>query len=308
MGRMIPVLILLLSCALSACGPDARQPGPFDVVEEAVWREVNSSAQGADGIFVQAELRTFAYEIASAYARAARHGLSQEQLEYRLRQLIHSYIDGTYPIADGTDINNLFFQYLVYVNPDFDQHNPLHQQHFENWRHEFASRVIDRIYEGRQPVLRNHYDERWGLELFSRLVFVVYLKNESANSPPSISDIGTRTFLVDAEGNRYQPSGNHGPYLYRSDRPATDVLHDEAVYRVVFPNRKPDRSTPIVTPDTPMIALEIHGLGQEDVRRMEWTLPFDLPELPQRRLRSEHDEDTPDRGEAQGTRGLRFGD
>lgn len=298
--------IVLLAVSLVACGPEAEKPDSFERVEEAVWREVNSSHEGSDGIFVQAQLRAFAYEIASEYAEAARDSLSQEQLEYRLRQLIHSYVDGTYPVADGTDINNLFYQYLVYVNPDFDRQNPLHQQLFSNWRREVVRRLVDRIYDPKLPVLRNRYDSRWGLTLFSRLVFIVYLRNESSGLTPRIADIGSRTYLVDAAGNRYEPSGNSGPYPYQTDRPATEILRDEAVYRVFYPNRKADRETPIITPDTPMMALEIHGLGEVPVRRMEWDLPLDLPELPQRRLPSEHADTDGGNEERPGTPTSRF--
>ena len=38
---------------------------------------VNRSATGGDGIFVQATLRSFAYEIANIYANAEREGLDQ---------------------------------------------------------------------------------------------------------------------------------------------------------------------------------------------------------------------------------------
>ena len=287
MGRHAALLILAVLVLAAACGPDATPPGPFDLVEEATWRQVNSSHEGADGIFVQAELRTFAYEIVSAYARAAGQGLSQEQLEYRLRQIIHSYIDGTYPLRDGTDINSLFYQYLVYVNQSHDPANPLQRRIFDNWRGQFVSRLLDRIYDRKLPILRNQYDERWGVSLFSRLVFIVYLKNEAGVPPPPIAEIGSRTVLVDESGNRYSPSGNQGAYPYASDRPATDTLSDEAVYRVFFPNRRSDRKTPIVTPETRLLALEIEGLGDIPVRRLEWQLPFTYPELPQRRLPSE---------------------
>jgi len=284
---LLAVGVAVLGAALAGCGPEPAAPGPYDLVEEAAWRLVNRSHEGADGIFVQAELRTFAYELASAYARAAADSLSQEQLEYRLRQLIHSYVDGTYPVADGTDINNLFFQYLVYVNPGFDARNPLHRQLFDNWRSEIVRRLLDRVYDPKLPVLRHTYDERWGVTLFSRLVFIVYLKNERGAVPPPLADIGARTFLVDEQGQRYAASGNAGPYLYETDRPAAEKLADEAVYRVVFPNRKADRRTPIVTADTRLLALEIEGLGSVPVRRLEWQLPLVYPELPERRLRSE---------------------
>jgi hypothetical protein len=298
MGRhaalLIPVLVAL--AAVAACGPEPTPPGPFELAEEAAWRQVNSSHEGADGIFVQGQLRTFAYEIASAYARAAKEDLSQEQLEYRLRQVIHSYIDGTYPLSDGTDINSLFYQYLVYVNPAYEAGNPLQKQVFGNWRSEFVRRLIDRIYDRMLPVLRNEYDDRWGVALYSRLVFIVYLKNEGDAPPPPIADIGSRTILVDEAGNRYAPSGTAGAYPYDSDRPATDMLSDEAVYRVFFPNRRADKRTPIVAAGTRSLALEIEGLGDVPVRRLEWQLPFTYPELLERRLRSESQGGTPGTG------------
>lgn len=280
-------LLFLLGVLAVGCGPDPTPPGPFELAEAAAWRQVNRSHQGRDDIFVQAELRTFAYEIASAYALAEKQGLGQEQLEYRLKQLAHSYIDGTYPVEDGTDINNLYFQYLVYVNPNFDPDNPLQKQLFDNWRGRFLRQLIDKIYDPKMPVLRNYYDERWGLTLFSRLVFIVYLNGEESDLKPVIADIGARTFLVDEEGNRYKPSGLFGPYLYETDRPEEDVLDGESVYRVFFPNRRADRKTPIINSETRFIQLEIEGLGQEPVRRLRWDLPLEYPELPERRLPSE---------------------
>jgi hypothetical protein len=281
-------MLSLLLCTLTAgCGPQTKPPGPFSLVEEAAWREVNRNHRGRDGIYVQAELRTFAYEIASAYAKAEEEGLGQEQLEYRFKQLIYSYIDGTYPVEDGTDINNLYFQYLVYVNPSFNPKNPLQKQVFDNWRAQYVRQLVDKIYDPKQPVLRNHYDERWGLTLYSRLVFIVYLNNEESNLKPEVADIGARTFLVDEAGNRYVPSGLVGPYLYGTDRPDKDVLEGETVYRIFFPNRKADHRTPIITPESRFVVLEIEGLGEEPTRRMRWELPLSYPELPQRRLPSE---------------------
>jgi len=199
MGYRVAVLGLTVATAL-ACSPGQEPEGPFKRAEEVAWRAVNRSQEGADGIFVQAELRTFAYEIASAYARAEREGLSQEQLEYRLRQLIHSYVDGTYPVSDGTDINNLFYQYLVYVNPRFDRANLIDRQVFNIWRTEFVDRLIHLIYDPKMPVLRNSYDARWGITLYSRLVFIVYLKRGDSAPPVYVGDVGARTFLVDEDG------------------------------------------------------------------------------------------------------------
>ena len=279
-----PVLTVLM---LAACGPEPVQKPPFARAEESLWRQTNRSHQGSDGIFVQAELRTFAYEIASAYAAAEAESLSQEQLEYRLKQLVHSYVDGSYPLQDGTDINSLFYQYLVYVDPAFDPRNPLQRQVFGAWRNQYVRRVIDGIYNPSLPVLRRRYDDRWGLTLFSRLVAIVYLNAEESALEPAIADIGSRTLLVDPDGDRYTPSGLAGPYPYETDRPAVDVLQDEAVYRVFYPNRRPGTTEAIVTPETRFLELEIHDLGAEKVRTLRWNLPFHYPELPARRLWSE---------------------
>jgi len=282
-------LFALVWVLVAGCAPEP-QPGPFALVEEAAWQTVNRNHRGRDGIYVQATLRTFAYEIARAYALAEGEGLSQEQLEYRLRRFVYSYIDGDYPVEDGTDINNLYFQYLVYVNPSFNPRNPLQKKVFDNWRAEYVRRQIDLIYDpkfGRQ-ILRPYYDERWGPTLYSRLVFIVYLDNHKSDLRPHIADIGARTFLVDEEGNRYRPSGLAGPYPYETDRPEQDVLDGETVYRVFFPNRKADHKTPIVTRrDSTYVQLEIEGLGTEPVRRLRWDLPLTYPEMPARRLPSE---------------------
>jgi hypothetical protein len=261
--------------------------GPFGRAEEEVWNAVNRNHRGRDRIYAQATLRTFAYEVAHGYARAEREGLGQEQLEYRLKQLVHSYVDGMYPARDGTDINSLFFQYLVYVNPSFNPQNPLQRKVFDNWRSEYVRRLIDAIYDPKFQVLRHYYDERWGPTLYSRLVFIVYLENGHATLKPPIADIGARTFLVDEQGNRYEPSGLAGPYPYDTDRPETGVLEEKAVYRVFFPNRRADRKLPIISPDSKYLELHIEGLGQEPVRVMRWDLPIEYPELLQRRLPSE---------------------
>ena len=104
--------------------------GRFEQIEDEAWQSVNRKRTGSDGIYVQATLRTFAYEIAHSYARAEKENLGQEQLEFRLKQLVHSYVDGTYPVEDGTDLNNLYLQYLVFVDPNFNPENPLEKQKF----------------------------------------------------------------------------------------------------------------------------------------------------------------------------------
>ena len=123
-------LLLWFGLMAAGCG-SGPSDGPFARTEQEVWRTVNSSHRGRDNVLVQATLRTFAYEIAHAYARAEREDLGQEQLEYRIKRLIYSYVDGTYPAEDGTDINSLYFQYLVYVNPSFDPRNSLQKRAFD---------------------------------------------------------------------------------------------------------------------------------------------------------------------------------
>ena len=281
------VLFLCWMCAaVTGCGPEHSE-GPFARVGQEVWRTVNRSHRGADGVLVQATLHTFAYEISRAYARAEREGLGQEQLEYRIKQLIYSYVDGTYPTEDGTDINSLYFQYLIYVNPSFDARNPLQKRAFDIWRSEFIRRVVDAIYDSKFPILRDQYDDRWGLTLYSRLVFTVYLSSGESQLKPYIADIGARTFLVDQRGARFQPSGPFNSYPYKSDRPEGEVLDGKTYYRVFFPNRKIDDTTPIVGRDDDYLELQIEGLGDVPLRTLRWDLPLAYPEMPSRRLPTE---------------------
>ena len=280
------VLFLCWICAaVTGCGPEHSE-GPFARVGQEVWRTVNRSHRGADGVLVQAALHTFAYEIARAYARAEREDLGQEQLEYRIKQLLYSYVDGTYPTEDGTDINSLYFQYLIYVNPSFDVRNPLHKRSFDIWRSEFIRRVVDAIYDSKFPILRDQYDDRWGLTLYSRLVFTVYLSSGESQLRPYIADIGARTFLVDQRGARFQPSGTFNSYPYESDRPEGEVLDGKTYYRVFFPNRKDDKM-PIVGRDDDYLELHIEGLGDVPLRTLRWELPLAYPEMPSRRLPTE---------------------
>ncbi len=274
-----------VAVAVGSCAPQ-EQPGPFEQVEEAAWRVVNRSHRGQDGIFVQATLRTFAYEIANMYARAESQELDQQQLESRFKQFVHMFIDARYPDGDGTDINNLFFQYLIYVNPSFDASNPLQRQLFDNWRGEYVRRLVGLVYDSKYPLLRHKYDERWGLTLYSRLVFNIYLDNTDSDIRPHVADIGSRTFLVDEDGNRYSPSGLAGPYPYEFDRPRDDVLEGKVVYRLFFPNKKADRLTPIVGPGALFVELVIEGLGEEPIRRLRWDLPLKYPAPPIRRIPS----------------------
>jgi hypothetical protein len=279
------LVVASAAIVVGSCAPQ-EQPGPFEQVEDAAWRVVNRSHKGQDGIFVQATLRTFAYEIASMYARAESEELDQQQLESRFKQFVHMFIDARYPDGDGTDINNLFFQYLIYVNPSFDASNPLQRQMFDNWRGEYVRRLMGLVYDSKYPLLRHKYDERWGPTLYSRLVFNIYLDNSESEITPRISDIGSRTFLVDEDGNRYNPSGLAGPYPYEFDRPRDDLLKAKAVYRLFFPNRKADRLTPIVGAETALVELVIEGLGDEPTRRLKWDLPLEYPTLPMRRIPS----------------------
>ena len=98
---------------LAACAPEGLPPGPFEVAEKKTWRAVNRSHSGEDGIFVQATFRTFSYEIARIYSESERAGLTQVHVNSRLREFVYAFIDGRYPTIDGTDINNLYFQYLI---------------------------------------------------------------------------------------------------------------------------------------------------------------------------------------------------
>ena len=279
------VVFALIGAVGMGCAPVA-QPGPFELVEDRAWKAVNRKHRGQDGIYLQATFHTFAYEIAKAYATAELQDLDQGQLESRLKELIYRHAISDYPTADGTDINSLYFQYLVYYNPSFDPFNPLQKKIFDNWTAQYVRQVLDKIYDRKFPMLRDHYDERWGLTLYSRLVFYIYLDNTESDLEPHIADIGERTFLVDDQGNRYSPSGLAGPYPYDSNRPKDIYLKEKLVYPVFFPNRQADRKTPIITPQSSFLQLEIEGLGQEKVRRLRWDLPLQYPEVPVRRLPS----------------------
>ena len=190
----------------------------------------------------------------------------QEQLEYRIKQLIYSYVDGTYPAEDGTDINSLYFQYLIYVNPSFDVRNPLQKRAFDIWRAEYIRRVVDAIYDPKFPILRDRYDDRWGLTLStSRLVFTVYLSSGESQLKPYIADIGARTFLVNQKGARFQPSGTFNSYPYESDRPEGEILDGKTYYRVFFPNLKGDDKAPLVRRDDDYLELQIENLGERPI-------------------------------------------
>lgn len=268
-----------------ACGPEEEGPGPYELIEEQTWRAVNASHSGEDGLFVQATFHTLAYELSRLYAQAEKSELVHDQLRSRLQQFVYSYIDGRYPMEDGTDINSLYLQYLIYVNPSFDAGNPIEKSQFDVWRSEYVRRLLGIIYDIKYPLLRAQYDERWGNTLYSRLVFSVYVKNEEYEGPPlSVADLGSRTFLVDEDGNRYASSGTAGPYPYEYDRPETEHLGKETVYRLYFPNRKADRQTPIVTTSTSRLHLVVEDFGGVDQRQMTWDLPFEYPVVPYRRL------------------------
>lgn len=275
---------LLVPACMTACSPPGPPPGPFEQAEEKAWRAVNRSHTGEDGIFVQATLRTFAYEVSRIYSESEQAGLTQEQVGSRLREMVYAFIDGRYPVEDGTDINNLYFQYLIYVNPDFDPTNPLEKAQFDVWRGEYVRRLLGILFDRKFALLRPTYDERWGNTLYSRLVFTVYIDGEESGAHPRIDDIGDRTFLVDEEGQRYAPSGTAGPYPYDFDRPRHDYLQKTAVYRVFFPNRKADRTTPIITAGTRSVGLVIEGLGSDAQRHLTWDLPIAYPDVPVRRL------------------------
>jgi hypothetical protein len=275
--------VLVLVAGMLGCAEEVP-PGPFEVMEDQTWQVVNRGHRGEDGIYLQATWRTFAYEIARSYERAERQDLDQGQLESRLRELIHSFIDARYPMTDGTDINNLYLQYLVYINDDFDPTNPLQKAQFDAWRSEYVRRLMGRVYDIKYPLLRDDYDERWGRTLYSRLVFSIYLDNTESDQRPYVADIGEKTFLVDEEGNRYSPSGTSGPYPYEFDRPEKEYLDGKLVYRLFFPNRREDRKTPIVTSKSKHLELLVEGVGGVPVRTLRWDLPLTYPEAPARRL------------------------
>lgn len=278
-------LVLLLPLLLLGCADEpAEGPGPFELAEEATWKAVNRSHEGEDGIFVQATLRSFAYEIAEIYAQTEKQGFEQDQFESRLRQRIYTFVDAEYPAEDGTDINNLYIQYLIYVNPSFDASNPIAKAKFDNWRDQYVRRLMDTVYDFKYPLLRQDYDERWGLTLYSRLVFYILVDNSESDLQPRVDNIAERTFLVAEDGTRYQPSGMAGYYPYRFDKPKQKKLDGRMIYRVFFPNRQADRKTPIVTRDSKYIQLEIEGLGEVPVRRMRWDLPLEFPKVELRKL------------------------
>ncbi len=296
-----PVLLKLFFAALgslllASCAP-RDGPGPFEQTEDRVWRLVNRSHTGADGIFVQATFRTFAYEVARIYAEAEIAGLGQEQVTSRLREFIYAYIDAPYPMADGTDVNSLYLQYLVYVNPDFDVTNPLQKAQFDTWRGQYVRRLLGILYDGKYPLLRPVYDERWGYGLYSRLVFTIYIDGQESGAHPYIADIGERTFLIDDGGGRHAPSGTAGAYPYEFDRPERDHLEKTAVYRAYFPNRRADRLTQILTTDSRRVSLVIEGLGSDAERRLDWDLPLAYPAMPSRRLVPPPSEDDSVKGE-----------
>ena len=187
-------------------------------------------------------------------------------------------------MEDGTDINNLYFQYLVYIDRDFDPTNPLEKGRFDVWRGEYVRRLMAKLYDSKYPLLRHTYDERWGITLFSRLVFHLYIDNSESDLRPRISDIGDHVVLVDEQGQRYRPSGLDGPYPYSFDRPQREFLDGKQIVRLFFPNRKADRQTPIVTSESKYIELLIEGIGGEQIRRLRWDLPITYPQPPIRRL------------------------
>ena len=151
--RALPRLLIpcLASLLLSSCAPPGEGPGPFEQTEDQVWRLVNRSHTGADGIFVQATFRTFAYEIARIYSEAEIAGLGQEQVTSRLREFVYAWIDAPYPMEDGTDINSLYLQYLVFVNPDFDVANPIQKAQFDTWRNQYVRRLLGILHDRKYP-------------------------------------------------------------------------------------------------------------------------------------------------------------
>ena len=281
--RRFCIVALALAVAVLGCTPQ-QERGPFRLLEEDVWKVVNRNHRGDDGIYVQALWRTLAFEIASAYAETEDRGFGQEQVTGRLREFVYTFIDGRYPVEDGTDVNNLYLQYLIYIDSEFDPTNSIEKAQFDAWRGQYVRRLMGRIADLKYPLLRNHYDERWGWTLYSRLVFTIYMDNSESDVRPRVADIGDRTFLVDEEGQRYAPSGNAGPYPFDFDRPEDEHLDGHLVYRLFFPNRKADRKTPILDAKSKYFDIIIEGLGEVPVRRMRWNLPLVYPEAPGHRL------------------------
>ena len=284
-------LLFVLICALSSGCSRPWDPGPFERTEDEVWKLVNRKHRGRDGIYLQATFHTFAYEIARAFARAEEQGLDHGQLQSRLKDLVYRHSIADYPVEDGTDINSLYFQYLIYVNPTFDPANRLEKKVYDNWIAQVGRQLIDSVFDRKFPILRNYYDEQWGLTLYSRLVFYVYLDNTESDLQPRVDDIGERTFLEDDAGNRYRPSGLAGPYPYESNRPKEPYLSEKLVYPVFFPNRRTDRATPILSAESKYVELVVEGLGDEPERRLRWDLPLEYPEMPARRLLSPEEQE-----------------
>ncbi len=228
------------------------------------------------GIYVQATFRTFAFEIASLCRKAERKKWERSEINSKISQTIKSFINADYPETDGTDINNIYYQYLMYVDSSLDILNPIDMQKFFNFKRHYVDRLTDEIYDVKYNFLRNRYDERWGYALYSRLVFSVHLENRIAKTAPYIRWIGRNTFLVDDKGNRYSPSGVDDPYPYKFDRPRSDRLHDTDDYRVFFPNKTKD-GKPIIDSDTKFIKLVIQDLGDVTQREFIWYLPLSYP-------------------------------
>lgn len=276
-ARKRNLLIFVVAMYLFGCSRQGSEKEPMEILYDRISAMVTKHRTEGD-IHVQVTFRPFSFEIARLYRDAERYGWDRDQLRDKLRRHVEGFEGADYPAADGTDINNLFYQYLVYVNPSFDAMNPMHRDHFRNFKEHHVEQVVGKVYDITQDVLRNKYDDRWGYVQYSRLVFSIQLENRGA-VPPPISEIGSRTFLTDEEGNRYRPSGMSGPYPYSFDHPRGDLLEASDGYRVFFPNRKTD-GTPIITEGTGIIRLAIEDLGGVKERTFEWNLPFVYPKIP----------------------------
>ena len=267
---MVSVVCLL------GCSRQGPQKKPMEILYDRVFGMLTRHRTEGD-VYVQVTFRPFAFEVLRLHRDAERYEWARDQLRDKLRRHVEGFESANYPASDGTDINNLFYQYLIYVNPSFDTMNPMHRDHFENFKKHHVEQVLRKVYDITKKMLRSRYDERWGYAQYSRLVFTVQLEDRGAASHP-IADIGRRTILVDEQGNRYRSSGMSGPYPYAFDHPRSDVLEGSDGYRVFFPNRKSD-GTPVVTEDTRAVRLIIENLGGVEERVFTWDLPFPYPEL-----------------------------
>ena len=200
-SRLWASVLLPVACCTVWWGcEEADPPGPFELVEMETWKATNKSHLGRDGILCK---RPSAPSLTkspsctrppknrdstspSSKAASASSSTCSSMAAIRSR---------TAPISTTSTL-----QYLVYVDRDFDPTNPLEKSKFDVWRAQYIRQLVSKIYDHKYPLLRHTYDERWGVTLFSRLVFQVYIDNSESELRPRVSDIGDHIFLVDEEG------------------------------------------------------------------------------------------------------------